>query len=266
MPFRNTSKPAEPYFKSPGAYRYDTPSEYLLLWRSLLQNVISQAGTYLLTGKFHTQRCGIYKCEGGCNIVGVGDLVLCKDQCYFDYYPHAHEDKTRKMADLITHIVLGWDPEEPVESMLILAAERAGCPVEELRAAVADRGCNLPFGGDALSQFFDTNPFSPLKHDPEYRRYCLGKFNAMSPEQIDEVFADEALGEDYLKKIQDKVRSVQEQRYRTPMCCSPKRTDGVLQFWINTGLLTQIDGWKTREDLDAFLAGDGILTEKKWVK
>jgi len=68
--------------KVPGAYGFRKPTNLLLVWSNPFQSLISQAGTYLLTGKFHDRQTGIFKCEGGCNIAGVGDLVLSNDYCY----------------------------------------------------------------------------------------------------------------------------------------------------------------------------------------
>lgn len=40
----------------------------------------------------------------------------------------------------------------------------------------------------------------------------------------------------------------------SPLCCSPSRTKEGLRFWVNTGTFSQIDGWKTQEELEAWLA------------
>lgn len=118
MKFKNRAKRIKKGFMGcpieNGMYGYDRPSKYLLRWGTLFQAVISQAGTYLLTGKFHRGQCGIYKAEGGCRIEGVGDLVLLNDRCQFDLYGRSEKilKDQEKLANLITHIVLKWDPED----------------------------------------------------------------------------------------------------------------------------------------------------------
>lgn len=105
MKFENSAKRIEPKdWKGnydPCLYGYDNPSP-------LFQSVISQSATYMLTGKFHDRQCGIYKCEGGCDIVVVDDLVLLDDR----YYWNNRRDKKHldQICKLITEVVLGWDP------------------------------------------------------------------------------------------------------------------------------------------------------------
>ena len=76
-----TKRDSNEYFQ---AYSYDRPSPYLFLWSGLFQRIVSQVGTYLLTGKFHDEHCALYKSEGGCVIKGVGGLVLNYSGVYFE--------------------------------------------------------------------------------------------------------------------------------------------------------------------------------------
>jgi len=261
--FDNESVKRDP--ARPGGYGFDRPSRYLTVWSRLFQSVISQAGCYLLTGSFHKQHPGIFKCEGGCNIPGVGDLVLLSRSCYFDIYARGTSRATeeKKMASLISHVVLGWDPENPVDSMIALAAEIAKCPVPELIKAVEESGGG-PFSGDALNDFFDHNPFADWPTDRKYERWCRIRFNNETPEQVDQMYADIDLGREYREKINRHIREA-GQPWKSALCCSPRRDDkgGNLMFWINTGGSTQIDGWLSESDIKAFLASDGKLNNKR---
>lgn len=89
--------------------------------------------------------------------------------------------------------------------------------------------------GDALSSFFDHNPFSKWKHDRDYLRYCY-KLEGMTDKQVDQKFADEDLGDELMKKINEKLASIHGNRYfKRVMCCSPRRNRDDLKFWVNDG-------------------------------
>lgn len=156
-------------------YFFDAPSPYLVSWHRLFQMVTSQAGTKLVTDKFHRTRPGIYKSEGGINIEGLGDFVLGKRTCYWDGYGGKDRSlkdvQRRQLVVLISDIVLGWDPEHPTTSMLEHAAIAAKCDVHEFASAVSKMSIN-PFSGDMLSTFFDFNPFSGAIFDAEYHAWC----------------------------------------------------------------------------------------------
>ena len=265
MTFKNTAVERTLREDHEGDYRFTYAPNLLYIWSRLFQSVISQAGTYLLTGKFHTGGCAIYKCEGGCKIHGVGDLVLGPRSCYLDFGGWDKKDKKRiaQLAELISYIVLLWDPNDPIESMLKLAAEQVDVDKEALRKSIFDSSNGGVFGGDSLSHFFDHNPFGKFPIDRDYLRYCLETFEKMTKEQVDQQFADEDLGEDLLKRLKEKCKSNQANRYSSVMCCAPRRKeDGTLEFWVNTGSTTQIDYWKTQEELEAFLKTDGLLIKK----
>lgn len=265
--FLNEAKPCDPAKHSwdgkasPGMYGFDKAPKYLFDWSCLFQAMVSQVGTYLLTGKFHDHECGIYKCEGGCKIVGVGDLVLSHDSCYWDYGPSDDKKNLKKMADLITALVLGFDPMEPIESLLDAAAKLIPVEKEEIRKALGASSCGGVFGGNSLSQFFRHNPFGKWKHDREYQRYIQTRFGGKTDKQVDQDFADEDLGDDLLNKLQEKVRA--SGSHSVPMCCSPSRKGNDLRFWVNTGTSTQIDGWMTQEKIEEYLKSDGKLVKAK---
>ena len=259
-------KAADVPYAGRNAYGYDQPSPYLFCWSRLFQIVISQAGTYLLTGKFHDHNYAIYKAEGGCNIPGFGELVLGDSGCYFDdKRAPEFEEKAKQVAALITYIVLYWNPVDPVDSMLALAAEYIKVPMHDLKKAVevSGRGGAGPFGGNCLSSFFRWNPFSEAPIDREYQKFCLINFDGKTEAEVDQKFADEDKGETLLARINEKIKSNPENpRFVDAMCCSPRRNeDGDFWFWINTGRRTVIDGPKTEQEIEEFLAGDGALND-----
>ena len=273
--FINEAKARGPIesWESPSSYGYDQVSPYMELWGTLLQAIVSQAGTYLLTKKFHGNQCGIYKCEGGCHIDGVGDLVLLDRSCHFDYnYSDKNEKQSKAMSDLVTHIIMNWDPNDPIKSMVKVAADYIKVPEEQLMLVLKKSNAGGVFGGNSLSNFFDRNPFAHYVLDPEYRRFCLVNFQNHTNEQVDLLFADEALGRELYKLILKKAQDNKANRYLSPMCCSPRRMKVVegseetqLMFWINTGRSTQLDGWHTEEEIREYLKGDGKLNDKaKW--
>lgn len=255
--FKNESKPIkpDPKWRNPnlGYYGYDRPSKYLFQWSRLLQALVSQAGTWIFKKTFHTHECGIYKVEGGSRIEGVGDLVLGKDYCALDYARDKKEEN-QKMAELITNIVLKFDPMDPINSMVAAAAETAKCDVKALKKAVEASYVGGVFGGDALSDFFNWNPFGEPPIDREYKRWCLvDLLKKKTHAEVDLMYADQDLGKELLGKLQNYYR--EKKCHSTPLCCSPSRDkDGKLSFWINTGRRTQMDGWKTEEEIRKFIA------------
>lgn len=252
--FKNSAKPIAPAY--PRYYGYDNPSPYLFVYSRLLQGVVSQAGTYLLTGKFHTHQPGIYKSEGGCHIEGVGDLVLSGNCCYFDYdTAKTRNNQAVKLAALITDIVLNWDPMDPVNSMTLVAANHIKCPIVDLTNAVANTGSGGPFGADALSSFFDWNPFCKAPIDRDYLRYVLITFQGKTNEEVNQKYADEDLGDSLLTRINAKMKELAGGKYGPfAMYCQPSRDGDNLKFWVNTGERTNVDGWKTQAELEDFIA------------
>jgi hypothetical protein len=265
MKFVNEAKAQEPdrRFKNPsmGFYSYAKPSIYLFQWSRLFQAVVSQAGTYALQNKFHDRECGIYKVEGGCRIDGVGELVLGNKYCYFDGGRHKDLDASR-LAQLITAMVLAFDPMDPIDSLVKSAAENVGCKFGELKDKVMKSEVGGVFGGDPLSDFFDWNPFSPSPLDQDYQRWVLVEFlKKKTNEQVDQMYADKELGKKLLQRLRDKFK--EQKCWYAPLCCSPSRTEkGELSFWINTGRTTNIDGRKTQKEIEDFLKPGVKIVDK----
>ena len=143
-----------------------------------------------------------------------------------------------------------------MESMLETAVKFAKTQkhemtIEQLREALENSSNGGVFGGNALSDFFRWNPFSKAPIDRAYERYCLVTFQGWTEDDVTQKHADEDLGESLLERLREHCGP---QGFH-PLCCSPRRDkeDG-LGFWVNTGRQTQIDGWKTQEELEAFLA------------
>ena len=269
MPFKNDVVKIQPGHDRDkhGHLAFHNPPKFLFLWSGLLQSILSQALTFLFSGKYHNHRCAIYKGEGGVNVPGTGELVLGYGYIYWNY-SKGLEAKRAVAVDLINHIVLNWNPDEPVDSMLSLAAEylqtyakpyqkvEKDTIVSELKAAIEATHSGNPFGGNALSRFFDWNPFENPKRfiDRDYQRYCLKRFNNMTDAEIDQKYADEDLGESLYKSINKALRERHSGEWRSICCCQPRRNGTDLKFWVNTGQRTNLDGWKTREELEAFIA------------
>jgi hypothetical protein len=147
--------------------------------------------------------------------------------------------------------------------MIICASTFIHCSALNLKGAIEDCRTGGPFGGDALCNFFNYNPFGPPDYDREYERYCLVEIQGRSNEEVDKRYADEDLGKKLFEKIRKKCQSNEKNRYLFPLCCSPRRMKdtGELMFWINTGRSTQIDGWKTEKEINEYLESDGLLVD-----
>lgn len=266
--FINTAKPLtkeNSYSHSSGAYGFDRTPILLFEWSRLFQRVVSQSLTYKFTGKFHDQECGIYKSEGGCSIPGINDLVLREHHCSFDYgRGKADDKKVKECADFITKVVLEWNPMDPILSMLESARQAIGYPgtLEEFKEKITAGSAGGIFGGNALSSFFNWNPFSDPPIDRDYERDCLTVHSEpkLTDAEVDQQFADEDLGKELKDLLDKKIRQSNPSTYL--MCCSPRREKGVLRFWVNTGRSTQIDHWQTEKSLREFLKTDGKLIEK----
>lgn len=242
-------------------YGFDHAPILLFEWSCLFQSVISQAGTYLLTKKFHTQQCAIYKAEGGCRIVGMGDLVLHDDYCTWDMWGGGKRDKTRlaKLAKLITTIVLEWDPINPIDSMLASASKVIKVKADKLREAVHNSSNGHVFGGNALSDFFDWNPFSKPIYNRDYDRYCKKTFLNTTDQEIDQEYADADLADSLKERLDEAITKKSTRYVGRIIAISPSRHSGQLQFFINAGGVERLSGWKTKEDLEAFILSDEPL-------
>ena len=240
-------------------YLIDHMAEYLIFYGRYFQALVSQTGTYLLTGKFHDQEVGIYKCEGGCKIAGRGALVLGTHACYYDHgYKESPEEE--KLSALITDLVLAFDPENPFDSLKNKAIEHVKCNPEELETALSKSGGHI-FSGDALSDFFNRNPFDTSRRvTEEYERWARINVYKQPEAEVDLVLEYDKKSHKFLKELQDKIIKCNPGTYTVPMCCSPRKIgDGSYSFWINTGRDTNIDGWKTEEQIEKFLKSDGKI-------
>ena len=241
-------------------YGYSNRSEFLYMWGGLIQQGVAQCGTKLLTGNWlkRARDYAIFKSEGGCRIEGRGDLVLDVCSCYFDY-GGGKEDEEAKLAAMITAVVLAFDPMDPIDSIINAFAKAIGVEYDEVYQALVDsNGGTSAFSGNALSSFFDHNPFatSPLFKIQKY--VIWARVNIMK-EDLKEVKLEisyDNLGKKLLEDMQIAMRAANESdRYlSTPMCCSPRQSkDGTWKFWINTGTTTCIDGWQSEKNIKAFI-------------
>lgn len=243
-----------------GAYGYDKPSRYLMLWGPLLQRIVSQTGTRLLTGKYHDQECGILVSEGGAQLVDVGELAMCDRFCKLHSGPRGIERDNieDKMATIITKVVLSFDPMEPVESMVKAGAAAIGVDELELVAVISKSRSGGPFGGNALDSFFDRiTEFRPRdeiwKELRPYRRFTLLKSGERDEAEVDEMFADEDLGESLLERMNAKAK--QHGGWNQFYCCKPRRMDGELRFWVNgsSERLGLKIGWRSQQEIERWL-------------
>jgi len=246
----------------PNYYGFTMASKYLFLWSRTFQAVVSQSATFMLTGEFHEQDCGIYKAEGGSKVVGVGELVVYDDHCRFDYCVGNLDKQTKQCADLITHIVLNWNPNNPIYSMIKAAADFIKVEFDVLNDVIEKASVGGAFGGNALADFFNWNPFSDAPENREYEQFCLVEYGDKNESEVVQMFADRDLGKALHKNLREKVASNKTNGYASVLCCSPRRDDkNDLKFWINTGRSTNIDGWKSEEDINNFLNGDGKVVD-----
>lgn len=235
-----------------GAYAYDEASPYLRVWSRLFQKVVSQSGTYLLTRQFHTRGAAIHVAEGGVLIADVGELVLHRAYCTWASYTGKLEQRAHplyRLSGLITAIVLGWHPQDPIETLLRAAAVNVNVEVKRLREAVERETQNL-FGGDSLWSFWgDRRSEAP---DQEYWRWCMLHVERKPVAEVDQFFEDRRLGFLLKEQLEAKLRATGRHCY--VYACSPQREDGVLKFWVNTSRETEIAGWQTHDQLQQFLA------------
>lgn len=178
--YKNEARLIEPrtdFSKDVAPYTFDAPSRYLLTWSRLFQCVISQAGTYLFTDKFHTQQPGIFKAEGGINLPGVGEVTLYSQVIAWDgYSDYGHSEFQRRnrltrLQALIAGVVVAWNPEDPIETMLVAAAVNIGCDRDALDQAIRHMHVG-PFAGNPLGDFFGWNTFGPAPEETAYRTWC----------------------------------------------------------------------------------------------
>lgn len=186
--------------------------------------------------------------------MGVGELVLSSSGVSWNHFYNAELGLTEKdsltvAADLISQVTLLFDPEDPINSLLHTAANTVSCSAADLRYAVGSNNSSTLFSGNALVSFFQdsSTPERP------YIRYVLGRFYGRSEKDIDQLFSDEDLAASLLKRLKIRSKELSNGTGLFPLCCTPSRTNKGLLFWINTGSFTQIDGWKTQEELEIWI-------------
>lgn len=252
------------YYDPPaGAYSFKNISPYLWMWSTYFQAVVSQVASYHFVKKFHDAECGIYKCEGGCRIQNMGDLVLYSKYCTFDGSDNSNlNNATKWCADLISYIIINWNPNDPKESMLKSASEIENTlTISRIRKQIDKSYCGGVFGGDALCRLFNHNPFDKFKIDRDYRRYCLIKFYKYTSAQVSQKFKDEDLGDSLLQEMKN-ART--KDKYTLPMlCCSPSRDKKGVRFWLNDGAYY---GWhneqQVREVIQKIKNGEKLVAPK----
>jgi len=241
-------------------YSYDKVSPLLYLWKDLFQAVVSQVATKILTGNFHERDAGIYKCEGGVLVPGMAEVCLMKDHAYVDMGGGSQEQKQKiekVVAGIVSQIVCDWEPQDPVNSMFESAADYIGasedsCSTDDISKAIEKMRARNVFSANSLSAFFDHNPFSKFPVLRAYHRYCLTHFTEpeWSDEKVDQLFADEDMGEKFLQKLREVGKSKDIYFYS---CSSERSEDKGLQFWINDGGRRDKAGWYTKEEVEALI-------------
>lgn len=229
-------------------YRFRNISPYLYNWSRFLQVLLSMACSKMINGEWRLKDHAIYKCEGGIRVSGIGEVVLCPDYLYADYSRNPDKEtkeKIKKVQELVSKIILNWDPMSPSESMFKITSEHIGVPVEEVKQAFEKCESPRAFGGDSLSYLFNHNPFGKFKVDRDYIRYCLVNFASKGEAEVDDMFSVEDLSEKLLKDLNAAVRKYKQ--YGCFLCASPKEfNDGTINFWLNDGIYY---GWHTEDEI-----------------
>jgi hypothetical protein len=263
-----------------GSYGYDRPSKYLFQWSRLLQNVLSQVLTKTFGAGYHTQSPAIYKCEGGLNIPGAGELVLHSQYCSWDGYygPRVAKADAGFAAEVITQVVLGWNPMDPVQSLITIALEATGIKEKgvnknedkELAEHLIANGKKYGqiwavFGGNALADFFDWNPFSKAPIDRPYERWCLthSVYSSQEPQmtdaEVDQMWADE----DKTDELREFINAASEKKHgqfhsRRVIGIKHERKDDQVRYYINMGHSHyKLQGWHDEKEIrDLVAAGE----------
>ena len=250
MEFKNDVQIREPHrFLPPGRkeYTFDRPSEYLKIWSRQFQCLVSVALTYKFTKQWHNDGFGIYKFEGGCNLPGIGELVLGRDYCYLDYGGKNDLQTENECTDFISELVMKWDPNNPIPSLIEITAAQLNVDKAELEKHFVEKfQHSTAFEGDSLNSFFDTSPFEKQKFDRDYLRYCC-KLSGQTDKEIDLKFADKDLGDKLLDELNNVIREKEKERFELYfLCCSPSRKGEELKFWLNDG---KYYGWHSENDV-----------------
>jgi len=266
--FKNTSIPKSTSGLYSSEYSFDAPSPYLYLWSRLFQNVLSQLLTRYYTGKWNDRETGIFKSEGGVAVLGVGDLVLYDNHCSFEGFHLESKNVEQEevfCSQIISRIVLEWNPNEPIVSLLeiavsILKENDVLFDEQEFVDKLSNTEGGLPFAGNSLSDFFDHNPFdqsNPMDDHDDYWKFSMIRCGATEEEADEKIRVrdtSKTLREDMISALRQAClkEGIDFLSIRSPLCCSPGKVqtedeENVQAYWINTGWTSTIDGWKTEE-------------------
>ena len=253
--FKNIAIPFDPSSSSRyegrdsyNLYKFKNLSPLMYCWSRFFQTLLSMSCSKMVSGEWRLDNHSIYKCEGGIAVSGLGDVVLCPDRVYLDGCGHPEKEKSKadlqRVQELISKIVLEWDPMDPLGSMFNSVGAFLNVPVKEVKEAFGK--CSSPgmFGGDSLSYFFNHNPFGKFKIDRDYLRYCLTKISGKTDEFVDEKFASEDLGDRLLDELNNEARK--HRSYGGFLCASPKKLNNGISFWLNDGTYY---GWHTEQEV-----------------
>lgn len=262
-----------------GSYRYDRPSKYLFHWGRLLQNVLSQVLSRTMGSGYHNHDPGIFKCEGGLNLIGCGHLTLHGQYCIWDSY---HGGRIAKVdaqfaADVISKVVLAWDPMDPIQSMFTAALEAAGIKEpgidknedHELAQHMIKHqkrfGAILSvFGGNSLADFFNWNPFSKPPIDRPYQRWCLTNLAygnqqvAMTDADVDQLWADEDKTEALREQINEAAEKKGGRFANRVIGMKHVREGDQVRYFINMGKDHRLQGWHDEADIKQAIAAGEI--------
>lgn len=156
--------------------------------REVLQGVLSQAGSHLVTGVFHDgERFSIGKAEGGFLIPSCGEFIPTGDAIMMDSFrakisPREAVEAAGMLTNLLSQIVLKWDPARHEDSLYEVAAELVGKKPAELRARVEaspEFRVTMAWAMEGkqfvnpISYFFGWNNFDQIPCDRSYRTFWL---------------------------------------------------------------------------------------------
>lgn len=273
MTFTN---PAQRKERTSNGYQFDMVPNLLKYWNREFQSLVA-----ITLSKFYAKgghlpswkdtNVTIYKFEGGCRVIGGGELVLSGSTSYY-----TNRNDAVKENELITLMVLGWDPMNPIDSLvrvcgdflnkeLSVPSSKEVDTYQHLHEDFKDvmEKANSVFSGDPLRNFFERTSGTNELYE-QYRDHCLIKYEGWSQEKLDQSKADKRIGEELLMLMNRVCNKHNNGGYGlSPLCCSPRRSkDGSLNFWINTGRSTQIDGWKTEQEIRDWIKSDEPLVDK----
>ncbi len=270
MTFTN---PAQREERTSNGYQFNMVPNLLKYWNREFQSLVTITLSKLYAKGGHLPswkgaNVAIYKYEGGCRVIGRGELVLSSSSAYY-----TNRNDSKKENELITLMVLGWDPMNPVDSLvrvcgdflnkeLSVPSSKEVDTYQHLHEDFLDamEHANSVFSGDPLRNFFERTSGSYDLYE-QYRDHCLVKYEGWSQEKLKQSKSDKKLGEELLQLMRTAFKGDPSGLF--PLCCSPRRSNnGQLNFWINTGRSTQIDGWKTEAEIRELVKRGDLLVDE----